>query len=43
MRSAARFCANSSAKPRRPQFWLNQGTYDLRAAAREHQAQIERD
>jgi antitoxin HigA-1 len=27
-----------------PQFWLNlQSTYDLRAAAREHQAQIERD
>jgi addiction module HigA family antidote len=27
-----------------PQFWLNlQSTYDLRVAAREHQAQIERD
>jgi len=27
-----------------PQFWLNlQSTYDLRAAAREHQKQIERD
>jgi addiction module HigA family antidote len=27
-----------------PQFWLNlQSTYDLRAAARKHQAQIERD
>jgi addiction module HigA family antidote len=27
-----------------PQFWLNlQTTYDLRAAAREHQAQIDRD
>ena len=27
-----------------PQFWLNrQSTYDLRAAAREHHAQIERD
>jgi addiction module HigA family antidote len=27
-----------------PQFWLNlQSTHDLRAAAREHQAQIERD
>jgi addiction module HigA family antidote len=27
-----------------PQFWLNlQSTYDLRAAAREHQEQIERE
>lgn len=27
-----------------PQFWMNlQCTYDLRAAAREHQAQIDRD
>lgn len=27
-----------------PQFWLNlQSTYDLRATAREHQTQIERD
>ena len=30
--------------PVNPQFWLNlQSTYDLRTAAREHQAQIERD
>jgi addiction module HigA family antidote len=27
-----------------PQFWMNlQSTYDLRAATREHQAQIDRD